>query len=471
MVIIAAWYLFGAEIGHAFGIAISPEGVEPVIGVQVFWTPRVPVLLRSILAWRSPCSPRFWHFLAPHPWDGWSILGSALILFTTYFLVQVSVAINAWYGPFYDLIQGRSARPRPVTIGEFFGFLVTFAGIAFVAVIVDVLTRFFVSHYIFRWRTAMNDYYMANWPRLATIEGASQRVQEDTMRFSSTIEALGVSLVNSVMTLFAFLPVLMRLSENMTDIPIVGDMPNALVVVAIVWSLFGTGFLAALGIRLPGLEFRNQRVEAAYRKELVYGEDDANRAQPPTVAKLFQDVRRNYFRIYFNYMYFNVGRIVYLQTDNIFPYIILAPTIVAGKITLGIMNQILNAFDQVRISFQYLVNSWTTIVDLLSIYKRLKAFEGDAPPPAAEPDRGRGGIGGASGAEGQDEGGGLGRLGAGKPGVGALLSRRAPHISPIISHAGIGLAAGRSADDPTGARKGSWPRPHPRGGRTGEGDR
>ena len=30
----------------------------------------------------------------------------------------------------------------------------------------------------------MNDYYVANWPRLRTIEGASQRVQEDTMRFA-----------------------------------------------------------------------------------------------------------------------------------------------------------------------------------------------------------------------------------------------------------------------------------------------
>ena len=75
-------------------------------------------------------------------------------------------------------------------------------------------------------------------------------------------------------------------------------------------------------------------------------------------------------------MYFNVGRILYLQTDNIFPYIVLAPTIVVGKITLGPMNQILNAFAQVRSSFQYLVNSWPQIVELISIYKRLRAFEG-----------------------------------------------------------------------------------------------
>ncbi len=374
LVVIAAWYLFGAEIGRAFGVVVSPEGVEPVIGVQLFWNPEF-LFFYAYFAVAVALFAGFWHFYAPHPWERWSILGSALILFTTYFQVQVSVAINAWYGPFYDMIQAALGKTRPVTIGEFFGFLLTFAGIAFVAVFVGVLTRFFVSHFIFRWRTAMNNFYVDNWHRLRTIEGASQRVQEDTMRFSSTLEVLSVSLVNSVMTLFAFLPVLMHLSQNVTDIPLVGHLANALVVVAIAWSLFGTGFLALLGIRLPGLEFRNQRVEAAYRKELVYGEDDAKRAQPPTVAELFQDVRRNYFRIYFNYMYFNVGRIVYLQTDNIFPYIILAPTIVAGKITLGIMNQILNAFDQVRGSFQYLVNSWTTIIDLISIYKRLKAFE------------------------------------------------------------------------------------------------
>ena len=39
------------------------------------------------------------------------------------------------------------------------------------------------------------------------------------------------------------------------------------------------------------------------------------------------------------------------------------------------MNQILRAFGQVASSFQFLVNSWTTIIDLISIYKRLQAFE------------------------------------------------------------------------------------------------
>ena len=83
----------------------------------------------------------------------------------------------------------------------------------------------------------------------------------------------------------------------------------------------------------------------------------------------------NYFRIYFHYAYFNLFRYIYLQADNVIAYIFLIPTIVSGRITLGIMNQILRAFGQVASSFQFLVNSWTTIIDLISIYKRLEAFE------------------------------------------------------------------------------------------------
>lgn len=372
--LVLVWFFMGDQLGALLGFQPPAPDAAPIIGVTSFWSP--PFLWFYIyFAAGVALFAAFWRIWSPHPWSGWSILGSSLILFSTYFQVQVSVAINNWYGPFYNMIQTALSQSAPVEIADFYGELATFAGIAFVAVAVGVLTRFFVSHYIFRWRTAMNDYYMQNWPKLRHIEGASQRVQEDTMRFSSTMEGLGVSLVDSVMTLIAFLPVLLRLSANVTELPIIGPVPHALVVVAIVWSLFGTAFLALVGIKLPGLEFRNQRVEAAYRKELVYGEDNAARADPPTVAELFSNVRRNYFRLYFHYMYFNVARIFYLQTDNIFPYIVLAPTIVAGKITLGAMNQILNAFAQVRSSFQYLVNSWTTIVELLSIYKRLRAFE------------------------------------------------------------------------------------------------
>jgi len=380
------WYGFNEQIGAALGLDLSEA--PPVIGLGHFLTDSFLLFYLYFAA----CTAVFaacWYRIANHPWQWWSILGSALILFSTYFSVQVSVAINNWRRPFFDLVQDALSKPAAAdsassaTVKEsaesitqsLFDLIVIFAEIAFLAIFVYVVTRFFVSHYIFRWRTAMNNYYTSQWAQVRHIEGASQRIQEDTMRFAEIMEGLGVSIIDAVMTLFAFLPVLWVLSEYVSELPLVGSIAHPLFVASLVWSVFGTGLLAVVGIKLPGLEFKNQRVEAAYRKELVYGEDDATRAQPPTLIDLFADVRKNYFRLYFNYMYFNVARMLYLQADNIFVYVLLIPTIAVGAITFGILQQILTAFSQVSNSFQYLVNSWTTIVQLLSVYKRLSSFE------------------------------------------------------------------------------------------------
>ncbi len=374
LIAVLAWFFFFKDFGANIGLPNPADGTPPIIGVQVFWSAPFIwfyIYYTAIVAIFALA----WHFLSRSPWFFWSVWGSALIIFVTYFQVQVSVAINNWYGPFYDMIQAALSKSRPVTVAEFFAGLTSFAGIALLAVTIGVVNRFFISHWIFRWRTAMNSFYMSNWPSLRGIEGSAQRVQEDTMRFASTTEDLGVSFVSSMMTLIAFLPVLHGLEGVVSEIPVLGAIPYPLVTAALLWSMLGTGFLALIGIKLPGLQFNNQKVEAAYRKELVYGEDIESRAAPQTMTGLFADVRKNYFKLYFNYMYFNVGRILYLQTDNIFPYIILSLTIVAGKITLGPMQQILSAFGEVRGSFQYLVNSWTDIVELMSIFKRLRAFE------------------------------------------------------------------------------------------------
>ncbi|MGG8896222.1 SbmA/BacA-like family transporter, partial [Escherichia coli] len=105
----------------------------------------------------------FWFIYSPHRWQYWSILGTALIIFVTWFLVEVGVAVNAWYAPFYDLIQTALSSPHKVTIEQFYREVGVFLGIALIAVVISVLNNFFVSHYVFRWRTAMNEYYMANW--------------------------------------------------------------------------------------------------------------------------------------------------------------------------------------------------------------------------------------------------------------------------------------------------------------------
>jgi peptide/bleomycin uptake transporter len=331
----------------------------------------------------------FRSFFLSRRWLAWSVLGTALILYATWYRVQLDVRINEWFGTFYDLLQKALDKPGSITAAQYWQQVSTFLSIAMIYVTVAVVVDFFIKHYVFRWRQAMNQYYMANWEKLRVVEGAAQRVQEDTMRFASIVQGLGVDLMRSLMTLAAFLPILWTLSDKITSIPILGAIPHSLVWVSLGWAAFGTVVLAFTGILLPGLEFNNQRVEAAYRKELVYGEDDPSRASPPVAHSLFQNVRHNYFRLFFHYLYFDVVKWSYLQASVLVPLVAMGPTVVAGVITLGVYQQIARAFDKVTESFQYLVYSWSTIVELISVYKRLRAFEARIhEPDVAPPDDG-----------------------------------------------------------------------------------
>jgi peptide/bleomycin uptake transporter len=228
----------------------------------------------------------FWYFYKRNEWYWWSVVTSTVLLLGIFFSVQIDAWLNDWYGNFYNMIQTAMTTPGKVTAGQYFGELSTALYILVPNITAQVLLAFLTSHYVFRWRKAMNIYYMHYWQTIRTTEGAAQRVQEDTMRFASIVEDLGTSLFGSLMTLAVFLPLLWTLSSHITVLPIFGAIPGSLVWVALVSAAFGTVLLAVVGVRLPGLNFENQRVEAAYRKELVYGEDDASRSLPTCSATI-----------------------------------------------------------------------------------------------------------------------------------------------------------------------------------------
>tara|TARA_B100001093_G_C26410051_1_gene835094 strand:- start:4 stop:693 length:690 start_codon:yes stop_codon:yes gene_type:complete len=221
----------------------------------------------------------------------------------------------------------------------------------------------------------MVEWYHSVYDKARTIEGASQRVQEDTIKFSRIMEGLGTSLIESVMVLIEFFPLLMGLSVG---IPILffGDWSYGLVSGALIWAVGGTILMVVLAwiLRLVGIEYDLQKREAAYRKILVVAEDDGT-TRPKSLDEMFDGVRQIHFKSYLYYLYFNIGRLAYLQANVLVAYIFLAPAIVAGVMTLGVMQQIIRAFGRVEGSLQYLFKSWPTIIELASVYKRLREFE------------------------------------------------------------------------------------------------
>ncbi|WP_179998586.1 peptide antibiotic transporter SbmA [Acinetobacter sp. YH12239] len=371
---IALWFFAdGKQWGEYLGFPQGYAEAELAINISRFWSPQFLWFYLWFLV-ATALFALFWKIKSDNPWQRWSVWGSAFILFNIWLTVQVSVAVNAWYVPFWDSIQ-QILNSGGGEVDKLYAESWTFISLASISVTSGVISAFFTSHYIFRWRTAMNEYYVQHWEKLRHIEGASQRVQEDTMRFATIVEDLGVELVRAVLMLIAFLPLLFALSAKVPVLPFIGELQYSLVWAAIGWAVFGTVLLMVVGMKLPGLEFNNQKVEAAYRKELVYGEDHENRAQPATLKQLFKNIRANYFKLYFHYAYFNLFARWYGQLDNLYMLFVLFPAIAAGLLTLGLIQQIMGVFNRVRESFQYLVSSWKTIIELLSIRKRLKAFE------------------------------------------------------------------------------------------------
>ncbi len=324
-------------------------------------------------------------------WRLWSWGGLFVLLVSLFLQVQMTVAINSWYGKFYDLLQkaGDYAGNPQEGINLFFSQLVSvnyildgfegdpsFAVIAFPYITLAIFTGWFTRIYGLRWREAITFSYIPQWQAVEhEIEGASQRIQEDCNRWARIVESLGLQVIRAVMTLIAFIPILWVLSDKV-DLPILRDIKGSLVWFSLLVSLGGIIISWFVGIKLPGLEYKNQRVEAAFRKDLVLGEDDkVNYGQTETLFELFTGIRFNYHRLYLHYGYFDGWMTTYDQFMIIAPYLIMGPGLFTGLITLGVMVQVSNAFARVHGGFALFLHNWTTITELRSIWRRLREFE------------------------------------------------------------------------------------------------
>ena len=314
----------------------------------------------------------FRSFFKSKRWSPWAYGGGLILLMALFIQVELTVKINQWYGGFYDILQKATEHK----VAEFWDQLLIFAKIAFPYVLIATLTSYFTRIYAFKWREAMTFSYVEKWQKVEEeVEGASQRIQEDIYRFARIFESLGLQVIRAVMTLLAFLPILWGLSKGV-DIDFIKDVPGSLVWVALFVSIGGLLISWFVGIKLPGLEYNNQKVEAAFRKELVYAEDDkVNYGKTETISELFVGLKFNYHRLFLHYGYFDIWVNFFEQLMVIVPYLIMGPGLFSGLITLGVLVQVSNAFSKVRESFSIFIANWTTVTELRSIHKRLKEFE------------------------------------------------------------------------------------------------
>jgi len=300
----------------------------------------------------------------------WSVL--TLLLGLTVAQVYLNYQFNNWYGEFYNILEQKDAAGFGPSIFKF-------SWMAGISILLSTASFYVSQHFSFRWREALTKNYLPRWAAITTeyYEGSSQRIQEDTMRFARILESLGLGTFKAVLTLIAFIPMLWGFSA-VVKIPYF-DVPGSLVWIALVTSIGGMIISWFVGYRLPRLEYNNQKVEAAFRKELVYGEDNKAQINVANLLELFTGVRTNYFALFNAYKWFTVWQTFYFQAAIILPFLVGAPSFFAGVITLGVLVQISNAFDKVHGSFSYFLDNWLSVNELRSINRRLNEFESVLP--------------------------------------------------------------------------------------------
>jgi len=323
----------------------------------------------------------------PYAW-----LMGLVICTISWYSVELSVTLNQWNREIYDTLQQLN-EPRfwDLLIGWDWNTLHSFVTLEKNVItdkpIVPSLVQYIVffipiavyftwqtQRFLFKWRQANTEYYLMRWENCPTeIEGASQRIQEDLQKFGKTLEGLFINALKSILTLIAFIPILWTLSEGL---PIYDGkfIPGFLVWIALAMSVGGTFISVIVAWKLPGLEFNNQVVEAKFRKQLVLGEDDMKHRLVADLFPMFDNVRRNYYRLFNWYMGLSVWQTAFgILLGNV-ALIALAPAFFAQLITLGVFFQVLNAFSRVESSMTFFVDSWSVIVDFMSVVKRLRQF-------------------------------------------------------------------------------------------------
>jgi peptide/bleomycin uptake transporter len=296
------------------------------------------------------------------------------------FQSYLGLLFNSWYKVFYNALENKNYEDfldSFIQLGTFDIFHIStwgFTPLAVLSILLFALTQFIGQTFSFRWRESITKDYLPRWKGIFTdIEGASQRLQEDTKKFAWLTWTLGQGVIKSIMTLVFFLPILWNLSEGF-------DIPGYLVWVSLILSVGGLAISAFIGRKLPMLEYKNQQTEATFRKSLVHCEDNRDAVSDAVLEMQFGKLKANYMRLYHQYKYYSLWEGLYYQMAVIVPFISVAPQFFAGTISLGVLMQVGNAFGKVHESFSYFVDNFMIVTELRSVQIRLREFEEMLPP-------------------------------------------------------------------------------------------
>jgi len=303
-------------------------------------------------------------------------------------LVGINVLLNQWNNRFYNALQERNWD-------SFVSELMFFCMLA-VAYILLAVYQIYLNQWLqIRWRQWMTKEYLGNWLGSANhyrmqllgdaADNPDQRIAEDIQLFVERTLAIGVGLLGALVTLGSFVIILWALSAAapLHMFGSVWSIPGYLVWAALIYALAGTVFTHWIGRPLIDLNFRQQRLEADFRFNLVRVRENAEQiallrgenTETERLVERFARIAENWMRIMIRtkkLTFFTAG---YSQVSTVFPYVVVSPAYFAGAMQLGGLMQTASAFGSVQNSLSFFINVYRTLAEWRSVVQRLDGFE------------------------------------------------------------------------------------------------
>lgn len=310
----------------------------------------------------------------------------AILIFINLFQVAMQIRLNLWGRDLFNALQTKD-------VASFWHqIFAIFVPLATVWISVAVYEVFVNSSLYIRWRTWMTRNTAARWLGNGThyrislgsseTDNPDQRIQADIQAFIKQLMSLSIQLLSQAATLVSFIIILWGLSKDFIIPGMDVVIPGFLVWLVIAYAVVGTWLTHLIGRPLIGLDFRQEKVEADFRFSLArlreYGEQVAllrgEKAETERLDRSFSNVVRNYLQILSRTMKLTTFTAGYDQLSVIFPYVLSAPSYFLGKITLGVFQQVSNAFTRVQASLSFLISAYTTLASFKANVDRLTTF-------------------------------------------------------------------------------------------------
>lgn len=275
---------------------------------------------------------------------------------------------------------------------RYFQLLFAYAAVFVVATPIVVFYRYVRDKLGLYWRRWLTNWFLERYfsnrafyeinsnPK---IDNPDERISQDINAFTRGALSYVLDILDSIITFVAFIGILWSIS-------------TPLVIVTLVYSLFGTIVTVWFGKRLIGLNFNQLRREADFRYKLVHVRDHAEmiaffggeEQESGQVKRRFNEAFSN-FNLLIGWQR-NLGFLTtgYNYLIVIIPSLVIAPLYFAGKVEFGVITQANLAFSQVLGSLSLIVSQFQELSAFVAEINRLGTFaeELETPTEARQPE-------------------------------------------------------------------------------------